>query len=94
MQFWEFVKFVLFWGEVEAGLTNLYPFIPDNLLSDKVGDGELIGNNAAYVLEVAVGLVRSSSNIERAEKSAVGRPLIGRIDARPLAVTTIRRDGR
>ncbi len=72
-------------------LTNLYPFIPDNLLSDKVRDGELIGNKAAYVLEVAVGLVRLSSNIERAEKSAVGRPLIGRIDARPLAVTTIRR---
>ncbi len=70
------------------------PLIPDNLLSDKVRDGELIGNNAAYVLEVAVGLVRSSSNIERAEKSAVGRPLIGRINARPLAVTTIRRDGR
>ncbi len=64
--------------------------MPDNLLkclSDKVRDGELIVNNAAYVLEVAVGLVRSCSNIERAEKNAV----IGRIDARPLAVTTIRR---
>ncbi len=69
------------------------PLIPDNLLnwlSDKVGDGDLIGNNSAYVLDVAVGLVWLCSKIEIAEKRAVGRPLIGRIDARPLAVTTIR----
>ncbi len=51
---------------------------PDDLLKcfgDKVGDRELVRNNATYVFEVTTGFVRLGCKIEGTEKRAVCRPL-------------------